>query len=314
MTAPSASYLKVAYDLRPAKQIERRMLIDTLQVLLAGGFPIREYQYTGMGSIYFFDFILFHKLLGIRRMVSAEYDLRIKRRVSFNKPFAEIDVVLGPIGDLLPRLDVDLKHLLWLDYDDRLHQTAVADTSFAAAVLPVGSIVLVTVDVEPPKGTATPAAWREYYEEQAGQYFTHGWSDENFALSQLASTNAQILFNAIGAGLAHRRNAHFYPLFNFVYADGHRMLTVGGMIVGDTERRRLEGCDFSNSPFLRFGETDSPFQILPPKLTKKERAILDFHMPSADRWVPREFELSREEVAAYRELYRYYPAYAELLI
>jgi len=60
MSAATESYLKVAYDLRPAKQIERRMFIDGLQRLALAGFDIGDYQYTGFGSIFFVDFILFH--------------------------------------------------------------------------------------------------------------------------------------------------------------------------------------------------------------------------------------------------------------
>lgn len=314
MTQPIESFRKVAYDLRPAKQIERRMLIDTFQILLANGFPIREYEYTGMGSIYFFDYVLFHKLLGIRRMRSAEISKKAKKRVHFNKPFADIGIEISPIGDLIPGLDPDIKHLLWLDYDDRLHTEFVDDASAAAGVLPPGSVMLVTVDVEPPKHGDSPSSWREYYQEQAGKHFGPGWTDEEFALSNLPRTNARILFNAIQTGLAHRRSASFKPLFNFVYADGHKMLTVGGMIVSSVEEAKLSGCDFSQSPFLRFDPNSAPYEIRPPKLTKKERTLLDHHMPCSDTWRPRVFELSKEELHAYRELYRFYPAYAELLV
>ena len=51
-----------------------------------------------------------------------------------------------------------------------------------------------------------------------------------------------------------------------------------------------------------------------PKLTRKERLYLDGAMPCADGWLPEEFELSQEDVAAYREIYRFCPAYAELLL
>ena len=49
------SCLKVQYELRSAKQVERRMLIDALQTLSASGFDISQYQYTGFGSVYFVD-------------------------------------------------------------------------------------------------------------------------------------------------------------------------------------------------------------------------------------------------------------------
>ena len=63
MNLPTESYQKVHYELRPAKQVERRMLVDALLGLAVAGFPIQDYQYTGMGSIYFIDFILFHRFL-----------------------------------------------------------------------------------------------------------------------------------------------------------------------------------------------------------------------------------------------------------
>jgi prepilin-type processing-associated H-X9-DG protein len=314
MSVPTESYRKVAYDLRPAKQVERRMLIDTLQILMANDFPIRDYQYTGMGSIYFFDFVLFHKLLGVRKMLSVEWDKTIPARIDFNKPYADIAVEMEAIGDVLPTLDTDTKHLLWLDYDDRLTETAVNDAVFAARHVPAGSILLITVDVEPPSDGKSPAEWRLYYEEQAKQYFQFDWDDSAFSLSALPRTNARILFNAIESGLASRKSVRFKPLFNFWYADGHAMLTVGGMIASDVEESRLNGCDFSRSSFLRFDVDSSPFEIRPPKLTRKERLLLDHHMPCADDWKPAEFELKKEELDAYREIYRFYPAYAELLV
>ena len=87
MSTPTQSYLKVPYDLRPAKQVERRMLIDAFHRLTSAGFPIADYQYTGMGSIYFVDFILFHKLLGMDKLLSVEFDKDIEKRVKFNAPF-----------------------------------------------------------------------------------------------------------------------------------------------------------------------------------------------------------------------------------
>src|SRR6202035_674935 len=115
MSVPTESYLKVPYDLRPAKQVERRMLVETFQTLAQQGFPIDEYQYTGFGSIYFVDFILFHKLLGIRKMLSLEIDEKIRKRVKFNQPFGCVEVKIARIEDELPKMSRDIRHILWLD-------------------------------------------------------------------------------------------------------------------------------------------------------------------------------------------------------
>lgn len=161
MTAPSKSYKQVFYDLRPGKQVERRMIMDALGRLMNGGIPIRDYQYTGLGSIYFFDFILLYKLLGLRRFLSVEYDTDITKRVEFNKPFEVIKIQMAPIGDVIPDLDPNLRHLIWLDYDDRLTNSMLLDASAAAYHLSPESLLLVTVDVDPPREAKTPEARAE---------------------------------------------------------------------------------------------------------------------------------------------------------
>ena len=75
MSPESKSALSVQFDLpRPAKQVERRMLVDAFQRLQQAGFSIRDYRYVGFGSIHFVDFLIFYKLLGISDMLSVEHD------------------------------------------------------------------------------------------------------------------------------------------------------------------------------------------------------------------------------------------------
>jgi hypothetical protein len=112
MSPRSSSSLRVPYDLRLAKQVERRMIVDVLQRLAVSGFPIRDYQYTGFGSIFYVDFVMFHKLLGISRLVSIEADISIERRARFNIPFACVHLVIGPAATVIPALDRDKRHLL----------------------------------------------------------------------------------------------------------------------------------------------------------------------------------------------------------
>jgi hypothetical protein len=305
---------KVPYDLRPAKQIERRMLLDALHILSNNGFQLRDYQYTGMGSIYFVDFILLYKLLGIKRLVSAESDETIADRITFNVPYADVVSDMRTVGDVVADLDRDILHLVWMDYDFQLNGDVIRDILTASQVLSPGSILLVTVDVEPPVENGNVKSWRAYYESQVMSYLGAGWGDDDFGQSALPHTNAQILFNAIEKGLASRTNVEFLPLFNFSYADGHAMLTVGGMIGTEKERRRLSMCDFLREPFMRLGRSDQPFEIHVPKLTRKERLYLDQFMPCSDEWQPKEFSLPKADVLAYREIYRYYPAFAELLV
>ncbi len=312
MTQPTESYLKVPYDLRPAKQIERRMLIDAFQRLSMARFPMASYQYTGFGSIYFVDFILFHKLLGIDNLLSVEYSTRIKKRVHFNRPFLQVKIEIKPIGDVIPSLSRDRRHILWLDYDDILRASHLADVVLAGTYLTVGSILLITIDVEPPAGDS-PSDWREHFVVEAGDYLGGSSKLVDFAKSKLPLLNTSILEVAIKRGLAGRE-AKFIPLFNFVYADGHRMLTVGGIIGTDQEERDLQASTLVRAPYYRSDLRKPPYEILVPRLTRKERLYLDCSMPCSDLWKPKDFELSAKDILAYREIYRFFPAYAELLL
>jgi hypothetical protein len=314
MSAPTGSYAQVFYDLRPAKQVERRMLIDAFHRLLAGGFALRDYQYTGFGSIYFVDFILLHRLVGLHRLLSLEFDQKITQRVAFNQPFGLVNIEMQAAGDVIPTLERDLQHILWLDYDYRLTRSVVSDVSQAAYRLSPGSILLVTVDIKAPDGRVNPTEWREYYEEQAGEYFNIEWTADDFGESDLAKRVVEIVAAAIREGLSGRKAVRFAPLFHFIYADGHPMLTAGGMIITDTEERKLGGCDFSDANFMRFNFSDDPFVIRVPRLTRKERLYLDANMPCPDGWLPEDFELTSEETLDYRAIYRYYPTYAELVL
>lgn len=314
MTVPSKSYERVAYDLRPAKQVERRMLLDALGRLMNGGVPIRDYQYTGLGSIYFFDFLLLYKLVGIRRFLTSEYDTSIEKRILFNMPFGGIEVRMDPIGDVIPDLSPDLSHLLWLDYDSGLVRSMLEDAASAAFQLSPGSILLVTVDAEPPKGTDDPSSRLAYFQDEGGEYLPFDFDREWCRLSELPETNLKILETAIRSGLAFRSDVAFFPLFKFVYADGHEMVTLGGMIGGETEKRKLDGCDWENAKYLRKDTEEDAYRIVVPRLTRKERMFLDRYMPTPDSWSPSEFEIKPDVVEAYRDIHRYYPHYGEFFV
>jgi len=329
MKSLTKSYLGVNYELRPAKQVERRMIVDGLQLLAAAGVQIVDYQYTGLGSVYFVDFALFHRFLGIKKMLSAEGDPTIEKRVHFNRPFACVDISMALAGDIIATLSRDVKHVLWLDYDDRLLEEHLRDVRLAVSHLSPGSIFLVTVDVEPPdaeciaktgggdqdEGTIPgPEDWYEYYRRQANDLFDGSWSVGDFGADNIPAMNQAILVKAIESGLIPRRGPGFLPIFNFRYGDGHAMLTLGGMLGADEERRVIRGSGLSGERYARLTLKDEPFEIRVPRITRRERHYLDRHMPCPDGWCPTDFELSPEEVAAYRDIYRFFPAYGELLL
>ena len=310
MSVSGKSYDKVHYEFRPAKQVERRMILDLLQRLMEAGFPISSYQYTGLGSLYFVDFILFRRYLGITRMVSAESSPEVEKRVKFNKPYGSIDIYPGDIADCIPSLSLDRKHILWLDYDRVITKKAIDAIVLAATQLSAGSVLLVTVDAEPPVKDGKTKQWRQYFQKEAGDYLGNIAKDRQFSRSRLVA----IIEKAIMHGLAGRNDVKFIPLLNFVYADGHRMLSIGGMIGNDDDGRKLNTISREQLPFLRKSIVADPFNIRVPLLTRKERLHLDSAMPCHSSWRPREFEMKPEDLQAYREIYPYFPAYTEMLL
>jgi hypothetical protein len=120
--------------------------------------------------------------------------------------------------------------------------------------------------------------------------------------------------NALKEGMAGRPDVNYIPLFDFIYADGHRMLSVGGMIGTNAEKLKVTSIDTEGAAYLRLAAEGQPYEIVVPKLTGKERHLLDAAMPCAASWRPKEFGLSKSDIEAYRGIYRFLPAYAELLL
>ncbi|MGH7989319.1 MAG: O-methyltransferase, partial [Limisphaerales bacterium] len=92
-SANEASYRKIHYLLRPAKNVQRKMLCEAFQ-RLGKAKDVKEYRYVGFGSMYYGDFVLFHRILGIEHMTSIEHEDGAPR-AEFNKPYSCIDVLAG---------------------------------------------------------------------------------------------------------------------------------------------------------------------------------------------------------------------------
>jgi len=317
----SHSFNQVHYGLRPNKQVERRMLVDGLQLLAEAGFGIRDYPYVGMGSVHFVDFSLFHKFLGIENMVSIEACEDIEKRVRFNVPFNKVvEVKTGTtIGEHITSLPDTDPHLVWLDYDNVLSESMLQDIALSASALARGSILLVTVDTEAPSNIGERKSDTKDNLDISQQYFSalnHVYFNnlplEEYANANLPKVNICGITKAIEDGI-HGRAEEFLPLFNFLYADGHRMLTIGGMIGNKKDKTRIKQSRFAKADYTRLSLTSVPYEIRVPILTRKEHIFLECEMPSPDGWIPLDFEISKNDIEAYRRVYRFCPSYAELL-
>lgn len=294
------------------------MMLDAFQILLASGFPVRNYRYLGMGNVFFWDYILFHKLLGIKHLTSVELDVDITQRVNFNRPFGLVNVQMKSIGSALEELSEADRHLVWMDYDQKLSTDMLADAAQAGTRLGHESICIITVDVEPPlldhvKKEQMYVELTKYYREMAGRLWDHKWTENDFAPVKLYARISELLTKAIESGCVGQKKS-LIPIFHFLYRDGdHQMMTIGGMFGAKSQKLRIKNSELGDAVYYR-DNFAKPYVIRVPRFTRRERYLLDQAMPRNPRWSPNEFETNEPELESYSEIYRFLPAYAELLL
>ena len=310
------SFVRFNYLLRPSKQVERKLFIEALHRLSIGGFDIRDYTYLGFGSVYYADFVLFHRYLYVDSMICVEAE-DIPMRMEFNKPFDFITLRMKRVSDVLPELDREKKHIVWLDYDYQLGESVLQDVEGCLQVLAPESIVIVTVDAEPRLDGAnedgvTDEQRRDVtlarFRAELGRYVPGEIKRNVMSKGGLPKFFASVLRTKLKES-AEQKGRTFYHLFNYQYADGAQMLSVGGMIGDVRTREKLEGSRVFDLGFV--GDMEEPEVISVPPLTLREKHWLDQNLKTEKEL---EFELKPELLASFRKYYRHYPTYYETLV
>lgn len=117
------SPLKINYELRPYKFTERKMLLSTFARICH--YYQGEYRYIGFGGLSFTDFKLFHKELHIEKMCSIEGGGLSKERLEFNRPYSFIQIHKDLSTNVLSRIELNKRSLVWLDYNGVLDKLYV---------------------------------------------------------------------------------------------------------------------------------------------------------------------------------------------
>jgi hypothetical protein len=335
MSAPKkASYHSVHYLLRPAKNIQRKMLCQLFQ-RLGRYHRIEDYRYVGFGSVYFGDFVLFHRALGISHMTTIEGNAADEERFRFNAPFKCIDFLFGRSSEKLDAVSWDDRPtIVWLDYDYGLEESVLFDVKLAVRRAQPLSVFLITIDGEQ-KTLGKPYLSNGEEVAIGGDQFRELGPKEKLVAKlgsgasvylpdnvdlrgdglcdayRLTITNAvQAALAERNQGLSERKRLRFVQLVNFRYADGNEMMTWGGVLVeeGHELEQALAQADISTLDFVKAGS--DPFVIAAPKLTFKEIRELNKHMPAisaADVPLP----LLQEDIEDYMKVYRYFPSFTE---
>jgi len=309
-----SSAYKVQYDLRPAKQAERRILLEILKLGAKSGLDPSNYKYLGFGGFKFYDFEMLFRHLGIQDMTSLEIDESLFPRCHFNKPFGFIETHQVSLGEYLGTSTFRKPLVAWLDYDCPLTRDVVDDLQTIGSKAPVGSFVFATIDAR------LPSDWQKYTPAQRVGIL----SDElgGFALNP-SSSNVQpnnfpkyaekVLWAALKAGLSKRSDGIFLPLVRIFYSDTTLMITAGGLLCPSNIEAAFKKAFKSEFPFLG---GNRPFNIPSFNFTPRERHMLDVVVTSNRTEATLRNQLGRigftdEILEQYKKLARFVPRYFE---
>lgn len=312
-----ASFNVINYSLRPSKTIQRQLVFEGVQRLQAA-LDLERMIYVGFGSVWFTDFVMAHKLLGIRDMISIEGNEVGYKRAVFNAPFATVAVKHGLSSAVLPEMFADQTlrgrpWLIWLDYDYELNEAMREDLRLVIEKAPANSILLCTMNgLERKYGQAQERPDR--LREILGDVVPDDLAKDACKGDRMQETLANLTLDYITSlAIDMARPGGFVPAFRMVYQDGAPMLTVGGIlpakgaarIAGDAISEPLWPC-----------KPHAPIKA--PHLTMREAAVLQAQLPREEhltRPLVQElgFDLEEHELEAFETYYRQYPAFAQIV-
>jgi putative O-methyltransferase len=279
--------------------------------------------YLGFGSVYYVDFVMFHKYLFIEEMICVEWG-DVAKRMRFNKPFKFIQLKLGALFNHIPSMRPSKKYLVWLDYDRSLDLEILQDVDGCLNRMASGSVFIITVDARPklPKDQIDFENWAveeqdkltaKTYQDWFGVYAGKEISVDTISRIHVAPLFYEVLLERIRQTLTTRGGGlRFLQIFNYVYRDGAPMLTVGGIVGTDEDEQNLMTADIPNHRFVRTGR--DALEISLPPLTFREKQWLDAHLDARFSSKRLRFELDEELLNNYRKFYKEYPTYMEAFL
>jgi hypothetical protein len=311
-----ASFDTVNYSLRPSKSIQRQLVFEGAGRILAT-LAEPDVIYVGMGSIWFTDFQMAYKQLGVKKSISIEGNEIGYRRAQFNAPFATVDVRHGLTGAVLPTLLVseELKQkpwMIWLDYDYELNESTADDMRVVIEGAPKNSVLVVTFNGLD-RRYGKPNERAERLRQVLGSVVPDDLEQRKCKGDEMLATLADLALmrmEAIAQDCA--RPGGFIPAFRAIYKDGAPMVTVGGVLSGTEHAEEIAALvtrgDWPCTP---------PALIVAPHLTMKEAAALQAQLPRIDRLTRAAvqalgFDLEDGQAEAFETYYLRYPSFAQI--
>jgi len=312
-----ASFDVVNYSLRPSKSIQRQVVFDGVR-LLQNAIDLNGMVYVGFGSVWFTDFVLAHRTLGIDDMVSIEADDVGFSRAAFNTPYATVRVLHGKSFDVLPTLFADeaiaqRPWMIWLDYDYEFDESLQTDVRSIAENAPPNSVLLLTFNGQDAKyGEANDRA--ERLRGLFGSVVPDDLSKSAVKDERLQQTLADLATDFVRGVVGETsRPGGFVPAFRLVYKDTAPMITVGGVLPTPSVVKTVS--DLVANPTWPCRPVKP---IVAPHLTIKEATVLQALLPRPEglsRAAVKAlgFDLEDEQIEVFATYYRQYPSFAQII-
>ena len=312
-----ASFEVVNYSLRPSKSIQRQIVFDGIR-MLKSRLDLADMVYVGLGSVWFADFVMAHKLLDIDDMVSMESDNIGHSRAVFNKPYATVCVRRGHSSRILVELyeDKNLRTrpwVVWLDYDGNLDEALRDDIRSVIEKSPENTVFLVTFNGRE-SGYGRTSDRTARLRDLLGDVVPDELSREQRKGDGMQETLADLtiaFMKSIGAGSA--RPGGFEPAFRAIYKDTSPMVTVGGVMPSPEKSDKAKNVIGTEEWKCRPAK-----RIVAPLLTIREATTLQSLLPSAaglsrDLVRSKGFDLEDDQIRSFQQYYREYPTYAQIV-
>jgi hypothetical protein len=333
--ASKSSGEQINYTLRPKKQIERKILINSLKEIfseLSLSKEIHKYRYVGMGSIYYYDFILFYRYLHIQKMTSLDKHWT-KKRFEFNRPYDFIEFKSQYASEFVNSYNFKEPLIAWFDYDYMLYQrrpnSTIVDTGILQDMqllqnkLKKNDVFIVTVNVRYPgnhnKKGKEELEWiyneyRQFLPKEIKSF--NDISEQNYG-----QVIQQVIINCLNENQKFKK-IKVKKILSFLYSDGVPMYTFGGIA--------YENEDEINALRVPYVNTSNDYitVIEVPNLTVKEKIYLDSKIVELQKQVSTltakddknkklanaEFEFNFQDLDNYIKYHKYYPQYFESLL
>lgn len=311
----------VPYEIRPSKQVERRLVMEAMLLAREAGLETRTMPFVGMGGVRYIDFLLAHKILGTRKFLTLEHDETLWNRCELNRPFESIELFRGSARDFLDQRGFQEPCICWFDLEKMASKDAQDDIVSAATSVKPGSFLFVTATAEMPKAlaecktVARRLATIQAEFEPLAEALTVEWVEKG----EFFRASAFLAMAFLRFGFNGRSDGHFTPLMNIAYRDSSWMVTVGGFFGDQANGSAIRTKMAPTMPFA-FGFDDGrPFAIEQFNMTDLERNLFDRAVSSPARKRRAKNQIRdlgfRDSILdQYAQLMRFIPRYVETAI